>query len=169
MAGGFLSQRASNAVNVSIWWRHKGRLKNGAQFVAVIKLSSCWGSLSKTSQWRLPLIAGLSCHDDVIKWKHFPPYWALCEGNPPVIGEFPSQRPVTRSFDVFFHLRLNQRLCKQSRRRWFDTPSHSLWRHCYVFRYYWPFVSGTTCYLPSLTKAGQCNVIRSFDASLAVD
>ena len=27
---------------------------------------------------------------------------ALCAGNSPVTGEFPSQRPVTRSFDVFF-------------------------------------------------------------------
>ena len=26
---------------------------------------------------------------------------ALCEGNPSVTGGFPSQRPVTRSFDVF--------------------------------------------------------------------
>ena len=25
----------------------------------------------------------------------------LCEGNPPVTGGFPSQRPVPRSFDVF--------------------------------------------------------------------
>ena len=30
----------------------------------------------------------------------------LCEGNPPVTGEFPSQRPVTRSFDGFFDVRL---------------------------------------------------------------
>ena len=30
---------------------------------------------------------------------------ALCAGNSPVTGEFPSQRPVTRSFDVFFDLR----------------------------------------------------------------
>ena len=28
----------------------------------------------------------------------------------PVLGEFPAQRPVTRSFDVFFDLRLNKRL-----------------------------------------------------------
>ena len=27
---------------------------------------------------------------------------AFCAGNSPVTGEFPSQRPVTRSFDVFF-------------------------------------------------------------------
>ena len=42
-------------------------------------------------------------HDDVIKLKHFP-LLALCAGNSPVNGEFPSQRPVTWSFDVFFDL-----------------------------------------------------------------
>ena len=40
---------------------------------------------------------------------------ALCAGNSVVTGEFPSQRPVTQSFDVFFDLRLNKRLSKQSR------------------------------------------------------
>ena len=55
---------------------------------------------------------------------------ALCAGNSPVTGEFPSQRPVTRSFDVFFDLCLNKRLSKQSRSWWFETPSHPLWRHC---------------------------------------
>ena len=35
---------------------------------------------------------------------------AICVGNSPVPGEFPSQRPVTRSFDVFFDLDLNKRL-----------------------------------------------------------
>ena len=39
---------------------------------------------------------------------------AVCEGNSPVPGEFPTQRPVTRIFDVFFDLRLNKRLSKQS-------------------------------------------------------
>ena len=32
---------------------------------------------------------------------------ALCVGNSPVTDEFPSQLPVTRSFDVFFDLCLN--------------------------------------------------------------
>ena len=45
-------------------------------------------------------------------------------------GEFPPQRPVTRSFDVFFDLRMNKRLSKQSRRRWFETPPLPIWRHC---------------------------------------
>ena len=39
---------------------------------------------------------------------------ALCAGKSPVPGEFPSQRPVTRSFDVFFDLRPNKRLKKQN-------------------------------------------------------
>ena len=55
---------------------------------------------------------------------------ALCAGNPSVIGEFPSQRPVTRSFAVFFDMRLNKQLSKQSRRRWFETTSRSLLRQC---------------------------------------
>ena len=36
-----------------------------------------------------------------------------CAGNSPVTGEFSVQRPVTRSVDVFFDLRLNKRLSKQ--------------------------------------------------------
>ena len=33
---------------------------------------------------------------------------AICVGNSPVSGEFPAQSPATRSFDVFFDLRLNK-------------------------------------------------------------
>ena len=58
-------------------------------------------------------------HDYVIKWKHFHVTGRLC-------WEFPSQRPVTQSFDVFFDLRLNKRLSKQSKRRWLETTSRSL-------------------------------------------
>ena len=54
----------------------------------------------------------------------------LCEGNPPVNGGFPSQRPVTRSFDIFFDLCLNKRSSKQSKRGIYETSSRSLWRHC---------------------------------------
>ena len=55
---------------------------------------------------------------------------ALCAGNSPVTGEFPSQRPVTRSFDILFDLRLDKQLSKQSRGWQFKTESCSLWRHC---------------------------------------
>ena len=66
-------------------------------------------------------------------WRHqmetFSGLLALCVGNSPVTSEFPSQRPVARSFDVFFDLRLNKRLSTRSRHRWFETPSNSLWCH----------------------------------------
>ena len=67
-------------------------------------------------------------------WRHqretFSALLAICAGNSPVPGEFPAQRPVTRSFDVFFDLRLNKRLSKQSRGWWFETLSRQLWRQC---------------------------------------
>ena len=47
-------------------------------------------------------------------------------------GEFPAQRQVMRSFDVFFVLRLNKRVSKQSWGWWLKTPSYLLWRHCNV-------------------------------------
>ena len=68
-------------------------------------------------------------------WRHlmktFSALLAICAGNSPVPGEFPTQRPVTRSFHVFFDLRLNKPLSKQSWDRWFETLSRPLWRHCY--------------------------------------
>ena len=70
--------------------------------------------------------------DDVIKWKHLLPYWPFVRGihRSPVNSS--SQRPMTRSFDIFFDLCLNKRLSKQSRRWWFETPSCSLWHQCNV-------------------------------------
>ena len=59
-------------------------------------------------------------------WRHqmetFSALLTLCAGN--------SQRPVTQSFDVFFDLRSNKRMSKQSWGWWFGTPSRSLWRYC---------------------------------------
>ena len=69
-------------------------------------------------------------------WRHqmetFSALLALCAGNSPVPGEFPAQRPVTRSFDVIFDLHPNKRLSIQSWSWWFETLSCSLWRHCNV-------------------------------------
>ena len=67
-------------------------------------------------------------------WRHqmetFSALLAICVGNSTVPGEFPAQRPVTQSFDVFFDLRPNKLLSKQSWGWWFETPTRSLWRHC---------------------------------------
>ena len=60
----------------------------------------------------------------------FSAFLAICAGNSPGTA----QRPVTRSFDVFFDPRLNQRLSKQPWGWWFETPSWSLWRQCNAHR-----------------------------------
>ena len=70
-------------------------------------------------------------------WRHqmetYSALLAICAGNSPVTGEFPAQRPVTRSFNVFFDLCLIKRMSKQSRGWWFETPSGPLWRHSNVY------------------------------------
>ena len=42
---------------------------------------------------------------------------------------FPAQRTVTRSFDIFFGLCLNKWLSKHSQGWWLETSLRSLWRH----------------------------------------
>ena len=68
-------------------------------------------------------------------WRHqmktLPRYWPIVRG---IYLWIPSQRPVRRSLGVSYDLHLNKRLCKQPRRRWFETPSRSLWCHCTVTR-----------------------------------
>ena len=69
--------------------------------------------------------------DDVIKWKRFPRYWPF-PGKSPASGEFPTQRPVTQSFDVFSDLRMNKRFSKQSSGWWFESNArhhleHRVW------------------------------------------
>ena len=63
----------------------------------------------------------------IIWWRHemetFSALLAICVGNPPVPSEFPARRPVTRSFDVFFDMRLYQLLSKQSWGWWFETAT----------------------------------------------
>ena len=79
------------------------------------------------------LISRVRDHAELARWCHqmetFSALLAICAGNSPVAGEFPAQRPVTRSFDVYFNLPLNERLSKQSWEWWFETPSRPLWRH----------------------------------------
>ena len=73
------------------------------------------GILTGTSWWR---------H----KWKHFPRYRPFARGI-----HCSSVDSLTKAIDAelwcFFNLRPNRCLSKQSRRRWNETPSRSLWRH----------------------------------------
>ena len=105
-----------------------------ARFKLTGSLSISSGDISTHTFGKNTFLTYTSLH-----YKHHMPWWrhqmetfssllALCAGNSPVTGEFPAQRPVTRSFEVFFDLRLNKRLSKQSCGWWFETPSRSLWR-----------------------------------------
>ena len=47
-------------------------------------------------------------------------------GNSQVNGDFPAQKPVTRSFHVFFDMRMNKRLNKHTLGWRFETPSRLL-------------------------------------------
>ena len=109
-------------------------------------------------------------------WRHqmetFSALLAICAENSPVAGEFSAQWPVTRSFDVFFDLRLNKRLSKQWWGWWFDTPSCPLWRHCNdgedmawkLFPRYWPFVE--RIYLWQVDSPRARPVMHRFDIFL---
>ena len=90
---------------------------------SLIKMEYCrvdlWQDLPKARFWIMT-----SSNGNIFRVTG--PLW----GNSPATGEFPSQRPVTQSFDVFFDLCLYKRLSKQFWGWWFETPSRSLWRQC---------------------------------------
>ena len=81
------------------------------------------------------IITTVSNHDDDIKWKHFPRYWPFVRRihrspvNSPHKGQW-------RGDLMFFYMHQNNRLSTQSRHRWLETPSRSLWRHCNEWRIY---------------------------------
>ena len=64
----------------------------------------------------------VATHDDVHQLETLSALLAFCVGNSPVTGEFPTQRPVTRSFDVFFELGLNK--CSTNNREVGDLRRH---------------------------------------------
>ena len=106
--------------------------------------------VSKRGPWRLPIywLDILWYAPNLPKHLRFPYFSgssvmvclsviAICAGNSQVTGEFPSQRPVTQSFDIFFYLRPNKRLSKQWWGWWFETLSCPLWRHYNVTLTIW--------------------------------
>ena len=124
-----------------IWIRLHMKLNK----IRIINLEVLLQNISFCAHVKIPL-------SPISWWRHqmdtFSALLALCAGNSPVTGEFTTQRPVTRSFDVLFDLRPNKRWSKQSWGWWFETPSRSLWRHCNVLQVQsddppkWPWVPG---------------------------
>ena len=91
-------------------------------------------SLNLVSHFELHPLVNNRYTENITWWRHpmetLSALLALCVGNWPAAGEFPARRPVTRSVDVFFDLRLNKRLSKQWWCWWCETPSRPLWRYC---------------------------------------
>ena len=114
------------------------------------------------SQWHVSLLLVTHIDRAMSWWRHqmktFSALLAICAGNSPVPGEFPAQRPVTRSFYVFFDLRLNKRLRKQSWGWWFETLSRPLWRHRNVQWEYLPWA--WQCYKLSKIIWGRISVVQ---------
>ena len=85
---------------------------------------SCTAS-TMVHAWLLMFWWSWWCH----QMETFSALLAICVGNSPVPGEFPTQRPVTRSFVIFFDLHLNKQLSKQWWGWWFEMLSRPLWWH----------------------------------------
>ena len=134
------SQMASNAESVSMPWCHHNQL-----------------DLPRSTDNEIAIYRNTNIHLGpplliwITWWRHqmetFSALLALCAGNSPVSGEFPAQRPVTRSFDVFFDLHLIKWLSKHPRGWWFETLSHPFWRHCNELRLGHGFVIITSLYV----------------------
>ena len=106
----------------------------------LVRNESVEGGVESIKPWRIhhtQTPPHNSAQFNISWWRHqmetFSALLAICTGNSPVPGEFPAQRRVTRSFDVFFDLRPNKRLSKQWWGWWFETLSCSLWRHCNLY------------------------------------
>ena len=109
-------------------------------------------------------------------WRHqmetFSALLAFCAGNSPVSGEFPSQRPVARSFDVFFDLRLIKRLSKYSRGWGSETLSRPLWRHCNVVVLLWSIICFWSIHsinLPIFSMVASLALGQSYSCSSAIE
>ena len=91
-----------------LWYFNGNELNNLVSYKYIIQVTR-WIIITHPSWWRHQM-------------ETFSTLLAICVGNSPVTGEFPTLRPVTWSFGVFFDLRLNKRLSKQSWGWWFETP-----------------------------------------------
>ena len=153
----------------------------------------CLIIILKSEVWTITHYLGLG-HETIVSavclyiflWRHqvetFSALLALCHGNPPVTDGFPSQGPMRRSVDVFFDLCLNKRLNKQSRHRWYETPSHHYdvtvirifhWRNTFL----WSYIASALYNIPrdqnhnKLCLLTQCNknilkCVKQFDQIL---
>ena len=153
----FRSHRTTREINTKLtteWWaiRHDhtyvvyfGMIKRFSKW-RLTMLPYLYGAMftfwfwqpyrSHNALWELVIIIRQQVRNLTSWWRHpveiFRALLAICAGNSQVTGEFPTQRPVTQSFDNLFHLRLNKWMGKQSFGWRFATPPRPLWRPCNI-------------------------------------
>ena len=129
----------SKLISARLWWVTVDRCNPSSLYFGISEITFSHDQNGNIAWKKMDACVSIKFHVlsvlvwDCSWWRHnmetFSALLALCAENPPVTGEFPAQRPVTRSFDVFLDLRLNIRLSKQSWEWWFEAPSRPLWRH----------------------------------------
>ena len=115
---------------LSLTWLHIIQMLSAGSHSIPIQIKSCYWKGPLEDVLCVPANRTVAYHDDVIKWNHFPRYW-------PIVRGIPSQRPVTRTLMFSLICAWTNgwiRLNTQSIRRWFETTSRSLRRHCTVMR-----------------------------------
>ena len=139
-------------MRVTSWFKPKQRKPSCAVFLG----SFHWAELEAVYEW----------------WRHqmetFSALLAISLGNSPLTGEFPAQRPVTRSFDVFFDLHLKKRLSEQWWGWWFETPSRPLWRNCNGLeqtKAAWPVSFSRSTFMLTFALARQCRIFCMLDTT----
>ena len=96
-------------------------------------------------------------------WRHqmetFSALLALCLG-----VNSPHKSQWGGPFDVFFDLRLNKRLSKQSWGWWFETPSRSSWRHCNAKNYTYcsPFLCFIVAWYRPILTLNMLNCLKDY-------
>ena len=88
------------------WWSHKPFMKWLPAFLNSRCICSCWTQDLQREGYCIMSYMMTSANGK------FSVLLVICAWNSPVTGEFPAQRPETRSFGVFFELCLNKRLTK---------------------------------------------------------
>ena len=104
-----MTKRDKTFSKLHLWQQYRTALRSDADFKMTDEILWIYLCCEVPSKYSKDIIDGMIMSSNGIFC-----ITGLCAGNSPVTGEFPAQRPVTRSFDVFIDLHLNNRLNKQS-------------------------------------------------------
>ena len=121
--------------SITLWYKCDKETPSGKDDIRILLLMKV-----ARRYWRVVCLIA-PCGLESTRWRHqmetFSTLLTFCVGNSPVTGEFPAQRPVTRSFDVVFDLRLNKWFSK----RWDTSDLKHNPTHYDVIVMYTPFLN----------------------------